>query len=62
MKQMDPEPIAQGEMSHREKTTINTHTWDLEGWYDEPICKAAMEMETQITDLWTGQGAGGRRG
>ena len=66
MKQMGLEPIAQGEVSHREKTNIHTHTHtrDLERWYDEPICRAALEMQTETrpAGMAVGAGEGGRMG
>ena len=50
------EPIIQNEISQKEKTKccILMH---IPGLYkdgtDEPICRAAMEMHTYRTDLWT---------
>ena len=42
---------------------INAHIWSLERWYDEPIRRAVMEMQTQRTDLWTqGQREEGQSG
>ena len=32
---------------------MNAYIWNLERWYNEPICRTAMEMQTQRTDLWT---------
>ena len=34
--------------SEREKqiSYINTYIWNLEKWYNEPICRAAIEMQT----------------
>ena len=38
----------------------DTYIWNLETWYQKFICRAAMEKQTEKTDLWTwGEG---RRG
>ena len=41
--------------SEREKQVsyIKACIWNLERWYDEPTCRAAMETQIQWTDLWT---------
>ena len=38
---------------------MNAYIWNLKGT-DEPVQRAAMEMQTQTTDLWT-KGGGGER-
>ena len=39
--------------SEREKQIlyINTYIWNLEKWYDEPICRAGIETETKRREL-----------
>ena len=52
---MNLEPIIQGEVSKREKNKYRMLT-NIYGIYkddtDEPIFRAAMEMQIQRTDLW----------
>ena len=45
-------------MSERERQIlyINAQVWNLKDGTDKPICKAAMEMQTQSTDLRTQRG------
>ena len=61
MRWMNLEPIIQSEVSQKEKDKycILTHIYGIqkEGT-NEFICKAAMEKQTQRTDLWTWGGAG----
>ena len=55
MRQMNPEPTAQCEVSQQEKDQyyILTHGSAIyNDGTDEPICRAAMEMQTQRKDLW----------
>ena len=69
MKWMNLQPIIQNEVNQKEKNKHHTLT-HIYGIYkddtDEPIGRAAMEMQTQRTDLWTwgvGQeGEGGMNG
>ena len=54
---MKLEPIIQSEISQKEKnkyTLVLTHIYEIQkDGTDEPICRAAMETQTQTTDLWT---------
>ena len=53
---MNLEPIIQCEVNQKEKNKygILTHNiWNLKDGTDEPICRAGMETQTEITDLWT---------
>ena len=53
---MNLEPIIQSEVSQKEKEKyrILTHIYGIQkNGTDEFICKAAMEKQTQRTDLWT---------
>ena len=53
---MNLEPIVQSEISQKEKNKyhILMHIYGIQkDGPDEPICGAAMEMQTQRTDLWT---------
>ena len=64
MKWMHLEPIIQSEINQKEKTKYPTLTHIYEIQKDgpnEPICRAAMEKQTQKTDLWT-WGSGDREG
>ena len=61
---MNLEPIIQSEVSHKEKNKYRTqlHIYGIQkDGTDEIICKAAMEKQTQRTDLWT-QMVGRRKG
>ena len=52
------EPI-QSEVSQKEKYKyhVQTHIYGIKkDGTDESICRAAMEMQTQKTDLWTRRG------
>ena len=56
MRWMNLEPIIQSEVSKEEKNKyhILTYIYGIQrDDTDESICKAAMETETQRTDLWT---------
>ena len=56
MRQMNLEPIIQSEVSQKEKNKyhILTHIYGIQkNVIDEPICRAAVETQTQRTDLWT---------
>ena len=56
MRWMNLEPIIQSEVSHKEKNKyhILTHKYGIQkDGTDESICRAAMEMQTQRTDMWT---------
>ena len=57
MRQMNLEAIIQREVS-RKTLYINTYIRIQKDGTDEPICRAAMETQTQGTDLWT---QGGRQ-
>ena len=63
---MNLKSIIQSEVSQKEKKKycILTHIYGIQkDSADEPICSAAMEMQTQRTDLWTwGQGKEGEGG
>ena len=64
MRWMNLEPIIQSEVSQKEKNKYYTLTHIYGIWkhgIDEPISRAAMETQTQRTDLWTRAG-GGRKG
>ena len=52
---MNLEPVIQSEVSQKEKSkySILTHMWNLEKWYDEPICREGMETQIKRTNLWT---------
>ena len=62
MRWMNLEPIIWSEVSQKEKYKyqILMHIYGIqkEG-IDEFICRAAMEKQTQRTDLWTRGGGGG---
>ena len=54
MKWMNLEPIIQSEINQKEKTKYPTltHIYEIQkDGPDEPICRAAMETQTQKTDL-----------
>ena len=58
---MNLEPIKQREVSQKEKEKycILTHIYGIQkDGTDEVICRAAMETQTQKTDLWTRCGGG----
>ena len=56
VKRMNQEPIKQSESSQKEKNkyriSMNIYGIQKNGT-DEPICRAAMETQTQKTDLGT---------
>ena len=54
MRWMNLEPITQSEVCQKEKDKyyVLTYVWNLDDT-DAFICKAAMEKQTQRTDLWT---------
>ena len=61
MRQMNLEPIIQSEVSQKEKDKycVLTHAYGIQkDGTVEPICRAAMEMQTQRTELWTQWGEG----
>ena len=63
MRWMNLEPIIQSEVSQNEKDKycILIHVYGIqEDGTDEPICRAAMETQTQRTDC--GHGEGGESG
>ena len=66
MRWMNLKPIIQSEVSQKEKNKyhILKHTYRIQkDSTDESIHRAAMEMQTQRTDLWTwGQGKEGQGG
>ena len=54
MSWMNLEPVTQSEVSKREKYHSLTHIYGIQkDGTDEPICRAAVGMQTQKTDLWT---------
>ena len=54
MRWMNLEPIIQSEVSQKNKYRILMHIYVIQkDSTDELICRAAMEMQTQGTDLWT---------
>ena len=58
-------PIIQSEVSRKEKNTycVLTHIYGIQkDDADELICRAAMEIQTQRTDLWTGEAQEGEGG
>ena len=62
MSWMNLEPIPQSEVSQKEKYKyhILMHMYGIyKDSTDEPICRAAMEMQSQRSDLWTQQGKRG---
>ena len=59
MRWMNLEPIIQSEVSQKEKDKycILTHMYGI--WKDgleEPVCRAAVETQTERVDLWPQQG------
>ena len=63
---MNLEFVIQGEVSQKEKNIyhILTRIYGIQkngtNQRNEPICRAAIEMQTQRTDLWTrGESDGG---
>ena len=58
MRWMNLEPIIQNEVSQKKKNKcMLTHIYGIQkDSTDEPICMAAVEMQTQRTGLWTQQG------
>ena len=53
---MNLEPIIQSEISQEEKSKYNILMHIFGTQKDgtvKPICRAAMEIQTQRTDLWT---------
>ena len=48
------EPIIQSEVSQKNKYHILMHIYGIQkNGTDEPICRTAMEMQKQRTELWT---------
>ena len=66
MRWINLEPTVQNEVSQKEKDNycILTQVYGVQkDSTEKPICRAAMEMQTQRTDLWTvGEGEGGMNG
>ena len=66
MRWIKPEPIIQREVSQKDKNKyhILMHIYGIyKDGTDKPICRAAMETQTQKTDLWTqAEEEGGQRG
>ena len=53
---MNLEPVIQSEVNQKEKSKyhILMHMYGVQvNGPEEPICKAAIEMQTWRTDLWT---------
>ena len=48
MRWLNLEPIIQSELSEKEKQKLymNAYIWNLERWYYELTCRAAIEMQT----------------
>ena len=62
MRRANLEPLIQSKVSQKEKSKyyMITHTYGIyKDSTDEPICRAAMEMQSQRSDLWTQQGKRG---
>ena len=65
---MSLEPVIQTDISQKEKNKyrIITHVCGIyKNGTDEPVCRAAMDSQTQRTDLWTWgrqAGEGGMKG
>ena len=56
---MNLEPITQSEVNEREinKYHMLMHRYGIQkDGADEPVCRAAMETQTQRTDVWTQRG------
>ena len=56
MRRTNLEPIIQSEVTQKEKDKYHvlTHVYGIQkNGTDEPICRAATEMQTETTDLWT---------
>ena len=67
MRKMNLEPIIQSEVGQKDKYHTLTPMYGIQkDGIDELICRAAMQMQTQRTELWTqgGQqeGEGGTNG
>ena len=66
MRWINLEPTVQSEVSQKEKDKycVLTQVYRVQkDDTDEPICRAAMEMQTQRIDLWTvGEVEGGMNG
>ena len=48
MRWMKLEPIIQSDVKSEKKTQIqyvNAYIWNLERWYDDPICETAKETQ-----------------
>ena len=60
MRWMNLESITQSEVSQKEKNKFCIlMQYHLERWFDEPICRAAMEMQTENRFVDTGRGGEG---
>ena len=60
MRRMNLESITQSEVSQKEKNKFCIlMQYHLERWFDEPICRAAMEMQTENRFVDTGRGGEG---
>ena len=59
MRWMNLEPVIQSEVSQREKQIlyINTHIWNLQGWYWR-ICLQSSIGDTDIENRLTDKGGG----
>ena len=57
MRWMKLEPIIQSEVSQKKKTPPvqypDAYIWNLERWYEDPICKTAKETQMYRTVFWT---------
>ena len=61
MRWMNLEPIIQSEVSQKEKDkySILMHIYEIQkNGTEELICRAAMEKQTEKTDLWTWERGG----
>ena len=56
MRRIKLEPIIKSKLSQKEKAAmrfIYTYIWNLERWFDDPICETAKETQMQQTVFWT---------
>ena len=46
---MDIESVTQSEVNRKKENEdcIVTHIWNLEKWYDDPICREGIEAQTE---------------
>ena len=59
MRWMNLEPIIHSEVSQKDKYHMLKHMYGIQkDGTDEFICRAAVEKQTQLTDIWTQDGGG----